>query len=124
MLEKLVPGDRVMKVPTLHDDPKALISYGSCGVVSEGEGTFPYQDITTKEEHIGYGCLVLFDNHYSSHPTRCWFMNREQLMKISPDEDLIHEQEQQKIDDLNMEIKRVREELKTAPERWSQSRKS
>lgn len=92
MLEKLVPGDRVMKIPAKGDDFEPIVPYGAFGVVLEGEGNFPCRNIHTNQTSIKYGCLVDFEKHRSPHGTGRWFVVRDGLMKITPDEKLIEEE--------------------------------
>ena len=125
MLEKLVPGDRVIKIPTMKDEKRQgeeFAPFGASGVILEGECEMKVSNVDTGEIYKAYGCVVLYDRYPCpwAHD-QAWFRIRSGLMKISPDEGLIHEEEMRKVDDLNEEIKRTREELKEHPEHWSQT---
>lgn len=129
MHEKLVPGDRVIKIPArsdsnLTDDMKA--PFGSSAVVIVGEKQMLTESLDTGERYTRYGCVIKYDNANYDSPTLDgeWFRCREGLLKISPDEDTIREEDKQKFDDLNEEIKRVRKEIDEHPERWIQTLKS
>lgn len=119
MLEKLVPGDRVMKIPSALDEYEPIIPYGSSGVVQDHEGIHNSRNVHTFELSEAYGCLVIFDNYPAPNAGRGWFMRRERLMKISPDEELIHDEEIAKISNLNEEIQQVKQGLIKAKEKNS-----
>jgi len=116
MFEKLVSGDRIIKIPTANETSIAgdegIAPYGASGVVIEGERDMKTENRDTGERYVRYGCVILYDDTKYSSPSLDgqWFRVRAGLMKISPDEDLMHEFEMQKIDDLNDEIKRIKEE--------------
>lgn len=130
MLEKLVSGDRVIKIPyngeTSIAGDDSIAPYGASAVVIEGEKDTKTESLDTGERYVRYGCIIRYDDSKYAAPSwdGDWFRARAGLMKISPNEDLIQEHEMQKIADLNAEIKRARKELEEHPERWSQTQKS
>ncbi len=99
MLEKLVPGDRVIKIPLASDIvdedsfPKVAPN-GASAVVIEGEDNFTTANLDTGERYRKYGCIILYDNPEYSSPTLDgqWFRERKGLMKINPDVNLIVEE--------------------------------
>lgn len=94
--ERLYPDDMVMKIPGPSCPGIFLdtedVPVGTCGTVLEGEGELTYWD-HMMVPYVGYGCYV----HFPSCPTpneKGWFINRPRLMKITPNDDLKNEKEE------------------------------
>lgn len=111
MFEKLVPGDRVMKIPassddSINDDMKA--PFGASAVVIVGEKTMLTESLDTGQQYTKYGCIIKYDNECYDSPTLDgeWFRVREGLMKISPDEKLI---EDERIVSINYQIEAAKQ---------------
>jgi hypothetical protein len=97
--ERLFPGDLVMKIP----GPTCpgvfegqCVPDGACGEVLVGEDHLTYMD-DLQVQYLGYGCYVKF-KFYPDYDGRGWFVNRPKLLKISPDGDVLHtDEEKQKL---------------------------
>jgi len=101
MFEKLVPGDRIIKIPTANDEMMEgdeHAPYGASGVVMEGESEMNVTDINgLGGTYKKYGCVILYDRYPCSWSyDNAWFRVRAGLMKINPDEGLIQEEEKTK----------------------------
>lgn len=94
MLEKLNPGDRIMNVPA-KGDVNLLVPYGACGIVVEGEGMLEAVNLDGTITVL-YGCSIEFENQPKCvfAASGYWFRVREGLMKISPDESLEKEEQE------------------------------
>lgn len=93
MLEKLVPGDRVIKIPISDDEMvEDAIPYGASATVIENEKN---TKVWTRNEEVTvkYGCVIQYDK-YSCQDSDdgYWFRVRNGLMKISPYEGMDEEE--------------------------------
>jgi len=93
MLERLVPGDQVMCIPTESDyGYKIGVPYGACGEIIEGEAEHQglnYDGTSVKK----LCCVVRFENYICQfHSSGNWLRERPGLMKITPDEKMKEEE--------------------------------
>lgn len=96
MLERLVPGDRVMCIPTEDDRGcTILIPYGAGGVIVEGDGDHEGSNLLGGSIKKRNSCIVKFDNHVCFfHKSGNWVRVRSGLMKITPDETMKEEEKE------------------------------
>ena len=114
MFEKLVKGDRVLKIPAPKDIIEGTaVPYGASGIVVKNEDYFPCWSDEGIEEK--YGCVILYDNKINACPHTddgTWFRVREGLMKISPDESLKDDEiSKPYLPNYEVEIKRINGKL-------------
>jgi len=99
LLEKLEPGDKVIKIPFPGDLHAAgdggFAPYGASAVVLVGEKTMKVENLDSGERYQRYGCIIRYDNEEYASPTLDgdWFRDRKGLLKITPDADLIVKEE-------------------------------
>jgi len=94
-MEKLLPGDQVMCIPALSDGRTILIPYGTCGEIIDGEAE--HDGLSIFGNHVKkLCCVVRFESHLCQfHVSGNWLRVREGLMKITPDEKMKEEENEE-----------------------------